>query len=152
VLRKSIPIVNRDPVIDGKVDRIWKTGAAIPISNLISVPKDVSKSIRATLSLLSNGKDLFALIRVWDNEIKYCKPFTDYAWIENDKHETVWEMSDFYCLYAGGSLKNQAIQNDLTLSAGKYTLKYSTDESHSSKSWDSPPPTTTFYGVRIYKR
>jgi hypothetical protein len=77
--------------------------------------------------------------------------FADYGWIEDDKGNTVWNMNVLHSKYAGGSVKNQKIDTTIFLKAGKYILKYHTDESHSYNNWDDDPPKTPFYGIKVYK-
>jgi hypothetical protein len=92
------------------------------------------------------------MVKIKKGEIENERTFADYGWIENEKGVKIWEMNALHSTYAGGAFKNNKVDTTLHLKAGKYVLKYITDESHSYNNWDSPPPTTSFYGIVIYNR
>jgi hypothetical protein len=65
----------------------------------------------------------------------------DYAWIVNaDSRETVWAMTYRATEPAGGAAKNRVEEQLLTLPAGRYTVHFVTDGSHSFDRWNAPPP------------
>ncbi len=65
----------------------------------------------------------------------------DYGWIQNaDTRETVWAMRYRSTEPAGGAAKNRVEEQLLSLPAGRYTVHYVTDGSHSFDDWNSPPP------------
>lgn len=51
---------------------------------------------------------------------------------------------------AGGALKNQKIDQEITLPAGSYFLRYKSDAGHAYNNWDSPPPDNFFWGIILY--
>ena len=73
----------------------------------------------------------------------------DFGWIENENKDTVWRFADFdQTLYAGGDDKNRIIIDEITLPAGRYTLRYLTDGSHAYHKWNAPAPDlTSLYGI-----
>jgi hypothetical protein len=75
----------------------------------------------------------------------------DYAWIENaGTGRTVWQMEYRDTEHAGGATKNRVFDAVITLPAGEYTLRYTSDGSHSSEDWNSGAPYDPFnYGVTI---
>jgi len=77
----------------------------------------------------------------------------DFAWLENEKKDTVWLMGDFdHTYHAGGSAKNRIDISPITLQPGKYTLRYRTDDSHAFGKWNEAPPSqTSLYGVALLK-
>ncbi|HEX7870014.1 MAG TPA: sugar-binding protein [Chryseobacterium sp.] len=94
-------------------------------------------------------RNLYFRFFVRDNFKNLSKALFDYGWIEDDKARIVWKMNVDELKYAGGALKNKRIDTVISLKKGYYYLKYHTDESHAPGKWDSPPPQTTFYGIKI---
>lgn len=75
----------------------------------------------------------------------------DYGWIENaDTGKVVWEMKEPQTRHAGGAGKNRAVDTVITLPAGKYRLRYKSDDSHSFDRWNSLPPDINFWGIAVY--
>ena len=123
--------------------------------------KDIS-DCSARIKSCWDEKNLYFLIEISDGGFYYkeryitrkkrdsLRTFFDYGWIENEKGETVWEMNAQHATYAGGALKNQMFDSVLHLKAGRYTLRFTTDESHSYDNWDDNPPETAFYGIVLY--
>jgi len=77
----------------------------------------------------------------------------DYAWIEDDNTgDVVWRMEYDNTRWAGGARKNRKIDDVITLPAGRYTVHYVTDDSHSFDNWNAEPPDEpSAYGITIYK-
>lgn len=75
----------------------------------------------------------------------------DYGWIEDrNSGRVVWDMSYRRTENAGGARKNRQINEVITLPAGKYTLYYQTDGSHSYMDWNADPPTDQdAYGITL---
>lgn len=94
-------------------------------------------------------KNLYFRIFVRDDVKNFSKALFDYGWIEDVKARIVWKMDVNELKYAGGALKNKRIDTVIFLKKGYYYLKYHTDESHAPAKWDSPPPKTAFYGIKI---
>lgn len=75
----------------------------------------------------------------------------DYGWIENaDTGKTVWEMKEAETTHAGGARKNRGVDTAVTLTAGRYRLRYKSDDSHSFNHWNSLPPAVNFWGIALY--
>lgn len=65
----------------------------------------------------------------------------DYGWIENaETGKVVWEMTYRRSDYAGGAKKNRMLRETINLKAGKYTVYYESDGSHSFRDWNASPP------------
>jgi len=65
----------------------------------------------------------------------------DYGWIlDADSHRPVWTMQFESTGPAGGSSKNRAVDETISLDAGNYTVYYVTDGSHSFGDWNATPP------------
>jgi hypothetical protein len=75
----------------------------------------------------------------------------DYGWIENAENGTrVWEMTQLETRPAGGAAKNRLIDAVVTLRAGRYKLRFKSDESHSFAKWNAVPPDINFWGIALY--
>jgi hypothetical protein len=77
----------------------------------------------------------------------------DYAWIENTRTgRTVWEMTYRLTEHAGGAQKNRLFDGTIRLPAGEYAVRYQSDGSHSSDSWNADPPfDPSRWGVTVYR-
>lgn len=64
----------------------------------------------------------------------------DYAWIEDERGRTVWEMTYRRTDHAGGAKKNRMFNDTVHLTAGEYELFYTSDGSHSYRHWNASPP------------
>jgi hypothetical protein len=75
----------------------------------------------------------------------------DYGWIENAANgKPVWEMKEPETTHAGGAAKNRKVDTLITLPAGKYKLRYKSDDSHSFDNWNALPPDINFWGIALY--
>jgi hypothetical protein len=75
----------------------------------------------------------------------------DYGWIESaDTGKAVWEMKAPDTTHAGGAGKNRKADAIITLPAGKYKLRYKSDDSHSFDNWNGLPPEINFWGIALY--
>lgn len=74
----------------------------------------------------------------------------DYGWIEDTSGKMIWQMQRQPAKHAGGALKNQKIDQEITLPAGSYFLRYKSDAGHAYNNWDSPPPDNFFWGIILY--
>jgi hypothetical protein len=74
----------------------------------------------------------------------------DYAWIEDEDGDVVWEMSYRRTDHAGGAKKNRIFDDVIRLDAGRYVVYYESDGSHSFNRWNASPPADAFsWGVTI---
>ncbi len=75
----------------------------------------------------------------------------DYGWIESPDGEIIWKMKLKNSRYAGGALKNRIEMHLLNLEAGRYHLRYKSDDSHSSPMWNNYPPRhPELWGFRVF--
>lgn len=76
----------------------------------------------------------------------------DFGWLESEKGDTIWSATDYEDTFHGsGTFKNRVKMGLLELKAGRYKLRYISDDSHSSQSYnDLPPQDSTYWGVQIY--
>lgn len=77
----------------------------------------------------------------------------DYGWLENEAGDTLWKSNDLFKTYhAGGNGKNREQIGILDLKKGRYKINYLTDDSHSVKSFNAPPPQDTlFWGISLFE-
>ena len=75
----------------------------------------------------------------------------DYGWIENaETGKVVWQMQARETAPAGGAGKNRKADTVITLPAGRYKLRYKSDDSHSFDRWNALPPDINFWGIALY--
>jgi CubicO group peptidase (beta-lactamase class C family) len=113
----------------------------------------------AKLDHVGNDQDLSAdfvlereaIIRIFAQGEGLRDELYDYAWIENaETGEVVWQMAMSETGHAGGTEKNRKADKTISLAAGKYRLRYKSDDSHSFDDWNSYPPVYNFWGIAIY--
>jgi len=77
----------------------------------------------------------------------------DYGWIENaESGETVWEMTYRMTRPGGGADKNRKVDSELLLGAGRYEVKFVTDDSHSFPDFNaSRPDNPQRWGILVMK-
>jgi hypothetical protein len=78
----------------------------------------------------------------------------DYGWIVNTKTGArVWEMTETGTQHAGGASKNRCVRETISLPAGQYAAFFVTDDSHSYKEWNAPPPyDPVFWGMTVWAK
>jgi hypothetical protein len=62
----------------------------------------------------------------------------------------IWQMQGQPAKHAGGAFKNQKVDQEITLPAGSYLLRYKSDAGHAYNSWDSAPPDNFFWGIILF--
>lgn len=74
----------------------------------------------------------------------------DYGWIEDANGRVVWEMTYRLTTHAGGARKNRLFDGTVRLSAGRYVLKWVSDDSHAFGDWnDDPPDDPDGWGIAV---
>jgi hypothetical protein len=75
----------------------------------------------------------------------------DFGWIVNTKtREKTWLLDYRKSKHAGGSLKNRVVNSTIDFEPGTYQLLFVTDDSHSFRQWNAPPPfDPNFWGVTL---
>ncbi len=76
----------------------------------------------------------------------------DYGWIEDANGESIWSMNRENTSTAGGSAKNRVFDGSLTLPAGRFTVHYTTDDSHAYGDFNQPPNDPSSWGIVIYRQ
>src|SRR5574341_1492850 len=75
----------------------------------------------------------------------------DYGWIINTQtREKVWKMTYGDSKHAGGAPQNRVVNQVVSLTAGSYAAFFVTDDSHSERRWNAPPPyDPMFWGLTL---
>lgn len=76
----------------------------------------------------------------------------DFGWLESSEGDTLWSGQRFNeTFHASGALKNRIKIDLLDLKAGRYKLRYKSDDSHSVESYNTTPPQDSlFWGSQIF--
>lgn len=131
--KKNNP-VNGQTVPSGKmIAGIGEVG----VNRELSRPFTLSRSVR--LRIFGVGENCSGDGSSW----------CDYGWITDHTGKIVWTMQGQAATHAGGALKNQKVDKEITLAAGSYTLHYKSDAGHAFNSWDSLPPDLFFWGILV---
>ncbi len=116
------------------------------VAQIVGVANDADKTVECTLSAETE-------IRVFAAGEADSGQMFDYGWIENiDTGKPVWEMKPSETTPAGGAAKNRKVDTVITLPAGKYNLRYKSDDSHSFDNWNALPPDINFWGIALYTK
>jgi hypothetical protein len=75
----------------------------------------------------------------------------DFGWIINTQTRgKVWKMTYAGSKHAGGAPKNRLVDQTISLPAGSYAAFFVTDDSHSERRWNAPPPyDPMFWGITV---
>ncbi|MFB6341606.1 two-component regulator propeller domain-containing protein [Saccharicrinis sp. FJH62] len=100
---------------------------------------EISKTDTFTVEVVGEGRNFDGMF--------------DYGWIENANKDTIWNAFDYArSYYAGGASKNRMFIDQIILSPGSYTLRYTSDDSHSYAKWnEAPPDKTKLYGILLVR-
>ncbi|HEX8264096.1 MAG TPA: serine hydrolase [Pyrinomonadaceae bacterium] len=116
------------------------------LAQIVSVPDDADKTVE--FSLNQSGSVRIFAAGEGDNGQMY-----DYGWIESaETGKPVWEMKSSETTHAGGAPKNRKVDVVIALPAGKYRLRYKSDDSHSFDNWNAMPPDINFWGIALYAK
>ncbi|MCB9211281.1 MAG: SpoIIE family protein phosphatase [Ignavibacteriales bacterium] len=76
----------------------------------------------------------------------------DYGWLESENGDILWTGGEFKnSFHASGALKNRIKIGALNLKAGRYKLRYKSDDSHSVESYNTlPPQDSSYWGTQIF--
>ncbi|MFA6594614.1 MAG: sugar-binding protein, partial [Candidatus Buchananbacteria bacterium] len=144
------PKITTNIKIDGKIDYAWNktryTQILHPTGNLIPSRFDNSGSFKAVW----DNQYLYLLFKVSDNVKSPAGLYiVDKGWIENySSGEIAYKMI--------GSSKSPSfptfsVDKTIFLKAGKYFLRYTSDEGHSIEKWYGRTPANYIYGAVLYK-
>ncbi|MCA1849590.1 MAG: hypothetical protein LC672_00710, partial [Acidobacteria bacterium] len=116
------------------------------IAEITRVADDADKTVEFTLTRAQN-------VRIFATGEGLGGRMYDYGWIESaETGKPVWEMKEPETAHAGGAGKNRKADVVTILPAGKYRLRYKSDDSHSFENWNSIPPDVNFWGIAVYAK
>ncbi|NOX90643.1 MAG: response regulator [Calditrichaeota bacterium] len=128
------------------------------IFKIITNLKETGKTV-AAIKEVTNNKKLSAFFELkkrtktlvyYVGEITYDQAF-DFGWIENSKGKTIWTVQNRQTFLAGGHSKNHTLIDVIELPAGKYSLKFISDRSHSFGVWNSKrPDRPEDWGIQLF--
>jgi hypothetical protein len=132
--------------IDGDIDNVWNKLNYTPIDSCVASKFNISGGFKT----LWDEQAIYFLFRVVDNVKNQAGVITiDKGWIENaTTGEVLYQMTG-----ATNTPYFPTFSTDktFTLKAGKYFLKYSSDDGHSSEKWYGKSPQNGIYGAVLYK-
>ena len=144
------PETSTAPAIDGVIEPVWDSSPSLEVTHLQIGSNAGPEDLSAWFRVLYDDSCLYLLVEVHDNVKRQAAFLFDNGSIVDASGSEVWRMTIDRTEHAGGALKNRRQEDTLRLSAGRYTLRYSTDESHSAGHWDDTPPDDPFSGIKIY--
>ncbi len=147
-------------------------------NEFISIPSKFNKKYNADLIVLlkalrQNAKPISSIIKVNDfadmtrefvvrTDVKAliysigeglpASNMVDFGWLESEKGDTLWSGAQFdESFHASGTFKNRLKIGLLDLKAGRYKLRYISDDSHSAQAYNAEPPQdSTYWGTQIF--
>ncbi|MBE9599538.1 sugar-binding protein [Pedobacter sp. MC2016-24] len=157
---KELTSMKYTPIMDGLEDKLWANCPSSIINHVIMGIIRDQRDLSANVRSCWDSNYLYFYFKIQDSNRKPLRKdkadelqtFSDYGWIEDKSGNVMWEMHVNNSTHAGGAQKNQKIDTLFELGPGKYKLRYVSDESHSYKDWDDTQPTTSFYGIKIFKQ
>lgn len=121
--------------------------------------QEEGQEVLIDLTRVGNGQDLRDSFNLANNGMVHIYALGeltpssryDYAWIENSRGQTVWEMTRENTSPAGGTGKNRVFDGDLELQRGHYTVYYESDGSHAFGDFDQESPyDPESWGITVY--
>jgi hypothetical protein len=138
------------PVIDGEEDAVWQGQERFPIAHVIIGAVVDETDLSGWYRLLWDRENLYLLVEIEDDVKRQAAFMFDNGSLEDADGTTLWQLEFDRTVHAGGALKNRRQEDTLRLPAGKYTLRFETDECHATGHWDDVPPTEPFSGIKLY--
>jgi len=117
-----------------------------PVAQIVGIPDNADKTVEFSLNQDKR-------IRIFAAGEGQGGQMYDYGWIESvEAGKPVWEMKEQETTHAGGAGKNRKVDIVVSLPAGKYRLRYKSDDSHSFDNWNALPPDINFWGIALYTK
>ncbi|MGB5872247.1 MAG: serine hydrolase [Bacteroidota bacterium] len=121
-----------------------KLGTRKPIVEILDVKDDEDRMFEFVLETEQEVR-VFALGEGFGGEMY------DFGWIEDaERNEKLWVMREPETTHAGGAGKNRMADEVISLPAGRYRLRYKSDDSHSFNRWNGTPPDYRFWGISLF--
>jgi ligand-binding sensor domain-containing protein/serine phosphatase RsbU (regulator of sigma subunit) len=121
-------------------ENVNPTSSIIRVGDYADISKEFVLRNDSKIIIYSVGEGLFQ----WD--------MVDFGWLESEMGDTLWTGGVFKkSFHAGGGLKNRIKIGLLDLKAGRYKLRYLSDDSHSVESYNTIPPQDSIYwGTQLF--
>lgn len=143
-------IVGSEINIDKKIEPVWNKATIYSFTKTTSEKMPDSKDLSGKFRTMWDNENLYFLVEVTDDFKNLFGLTSDFGWIEDEKKDTIWEMTTSNSKYAGGALTNQFVNTTLKLKKGNYTLHYATNQTNSSVLRTKTEPDMNFYGIAVY--
>lgn len=138
------------PGIDGEEDAIWTEQERFPLGHVILGKVRDASDLSGEYRLLWDQNNLYVLVEIVDDVKRQAAFMFDNGSLESESGEVLWQLDFDKSVHAGGALKNRRQEDTLRLSAGKYVLRFETDECHATGHWDDVPPSEPYSGIKVY--
>ncbi|SHN12789.1 serine hydrolase [Chitinophaga sp. CF418] len=125
------------------------SGPAVPTGKLVAGIGEVGINRELSRPFTLSRPVKLRIYGVGENCSGDGSSWCDYGWITDHNGKIVWQMQGQPASPAGGALKNQKVDQVITLPAGSYILHYKSDAGHAYNNWDSLPPDLFFWGILI---
>ena len=113
--------------------------SSIQVNDFADLTKDfvVRKDVKTLIFSMGEG------LPAWN--------MVDFGWLESETGDTLWSARQYETtLHASGAFKNRLKIGLLDLKAGRYRLRYISDDSHSAQAYNAEPPQdSTYWGTQI---
>jgi len=128
------------------IPRVSRRAASASYPGCVRSPGSRSQDLTEEFSLSEDSE-----IRVYAvGEIVPGRVY-DSGWIEDaGTGETVWQMTEANTEHAGGAVSNKRADQVITLRAGTYRLRYTSDRGHAFGDWQAFPPDDVFWGIVVF--
>ena len=141
---------SREISLDGKNTGEWNQTPSYPIDNVfmegITGPEDQSGTFQAQW----DDNNLYILVKIRDDVKRIIETSGDFGWLVKNNQDTVWMQKEADAIHAGGALTNKYMMTKIPLTAGEYTLNYTTNSTHTFGLWERERPELSFYGIVAY--
>jgi CubicO group peptidase (beta-lactamase class C family) len=128
----------------------FKHTEALPAGEIVAAIQNAGINKEFTKAFTLSKPTRLRVYGVGENCSGDFSSWCDYGWIEDTSGKMIWQMQGQPAKHAGGALKNQKIDQEISLPAGSYFLRYNSDAGHAYDNWDSAPPDNFFWGIILY--
>lgn len=154
VAQAAMSLVHRDTtraqqLYAAYADLNFQPMAAAPTEKVIASLQRVGINQDVTTSFTLASATRLHVYGVGENCSADLTTWCDYGAIEDVSGHVVWQMPGQPAQSAGGAVKNQRVDQLVTLAAGRYRLRYKSDGGHAYNNWDSAPPDHFFWGIVV---
>ncbi len=136
--------------LDGKNTGDWNRIPRYAIEKDYILGVEGKEDLSAWFQSQWDEENLYLLVEVRDDHKRKLDVTGDYGWIENEKGDTAWLMTEYNTMHAGGAESNRFVNTAVSLEKGDYTLYYITNQTNSPSLWIYEEPELSFYGIALF--